>query len=140
MKNKQLFSQISSSSEENLINLTPLIDVVFVVLISFILIAPLTQIDEIQLASGGDTQKKMQAMDHGDIVINVNKVNEIFLNGKETQIDFLKSDLLSLKKTLPKAIPTLQQDKQACFGTYQNIKNIVESCGFEQLDVILAPN
>ncbi len=40
-----------SHSEEASINLTPLIDVVFVVLIIFILIAPMLELDRIQLAS-----------------------------------------------------------------------------------------
>lgn len=40
----------SSALEEPAVNLTPLIDVVFVILIGFIIIAPLLEIDRIDLA------------------------------------------------------------------------------------------
>lgn len=46
------------SVEEPLINLTPLIDVVFVVLITFMLIAPVLDIDSVDLATSGGTEKK----------------------------------------------------------------------------------
>ena len=44
--------------EEPLINLTPLIDVVFVVLIAFMLIAPVLEIDKVDLAVSGTEKKK----------------------------------------------------------------------------------
>jgi biopolymer transport protein ExbD len=40
-------------------------------------------------------------------------------------------------KTNPNTIPQLYQDQNASFGTYQKIKNLVETIGFEQLDVVL---
>jgi biopolymer transport protein ExbD len=36
-------------------------------------------------------------------------------------------------------IPQLFQDKRACFGTYQQVKNAVENAGFNELEVILKP-
>ena len=42
--------------EEPQINLTPLIDVVFVILIMFILIAPILELDRIDLADAGGSQ------------------------------------------------------------------------------------
>ena len=50
MRQKRHFSYQEISSEENLVNLTPLIDVVFVVLILFILIAPMVEADRVQLS------------------------------------------------------------------------------------------
>ena len=44
-----------SDDEEPLINLTPLIDVVFVVLIMFIVIAPMLEVERVELASAGES-------------------------------------------------------------------------------------
>ena len=55
---RKLFANLSEaeSSEESLINLTPLIDVVFVLLITFIMIAPILKLDRIDLAPAKQTK------------------------------------------------------------------------------------
>jgi len=52
MGRRNINRQSSSPIEEAWINLMPLIDVVFVVLIMFIVIAPMLDIDQIDLAEG----------------------------------------------------------------------------------------
>ena len=48
MRSRRPLFNHSSSEDESLLNLTPLIDVVFVVLIIFILIAPMLDVDKVQ--------------------------------------------------------------------------------------------
>jgi biopolymer transport protein ExbD len=125
------------SSEEPLVNLTPLIDVVFVVLITFMLIAPVLDIDPVSLAqSGGSEKKELQA---GPISIAVHADNTLWYQGKKVTLTDLDKILRQEKKRQPKAIPQLVHDKQASFGTYQSLKNMLEAIGFEQMDVILKP-
>lgn len=127
-----------SSLEEPLINLTPLIDVVFVVLITFILIAPAIQLDHVELAeSGSAAVKNPTAASH--IVIHVKADNTIWFQGKNVSDQQLKKALLQRKKENPKEIPQVIQDKKAAFGTYQTVKNTLEACGFEQMDIVLSP-
>jgi len=127
-------------TEDVTINLTPLIDVVFVVLIIFILIAPMLELDRVELATAAPTAAKSMAAtpESSTIAIHVHEDNSIWLNGsavnEQQLIKFLKEARARGGKT-----PQLFQDKRACFGTYQNVKNAVEAAGFEQLDVILKP-
>jgi biopolymer transport protein ExbD len=44
------------------------------------------------------------------------------------------------KKRYPNQTPQVIQDTRAQFGTYQSVKNTLEICGFEQMDVVLKPN
>jgi biopolymer transport protein ExbD len=127
--------------DEGAINLTPLIDVVFVVLILFILIAPLLDLDRIQLAPACAEKKKemMPIQDRGLIKIQVFADNSIYLNHHLVSQKELLALLKEEKKALPNGIPQLYHDKNACFGTYQGVKNVVEASGFEEMDVILAP-
>ena len=126
-----------SAVDEPFINLTPLIDVVFVVLISFMLIAPVLDIDSVDLAqSGGIEKKEMQA---APISISVHADNSIWYQGSKITIQQLEASLKQEKKRQPHAIPQLIHDKEAQYGTYQTIKNTLESIGFEQMDVILKP-
>jgi biopolymer transport protein ExbD len=123
--------------EEPLINLTPLIDVVFVVLISFMLIAPVLDIDSVDLASSGGVERK--EMQTGVIAINVHADNTIWFQGKKVSLPQLEELLRKEKKLHPRSTPQLVQDRQAQFGIYQSIKNLLESIGFEQMDVVLKP-
>lgn len=122
---------------EALINLTPLIDVVFVVLITFILIAPMLEIDSIDLATTGGLQK--QEVQPGTIAISVKADNSIWFAGTKMSLTQLEQRLKLEKKMKPGVIPQVIHDKQATFGTYQLVKNTLESAGFEQMDIVLKP-
>lgn len=125
------------SVEEPFINLTPLIDVVFVVLISFMIIAPVLDIDSVDLALSGGVEKK--EIQPAPISIAVHADNTIWVQGKAVTLKELEALLRQEKKRQPRGVPQLVHDKQAHFGTYQSIKNTLETIGFEQMDVVLKP-
>lgn len=127
--------------EEPVINLTPLIDVVFVILIMFIVIAPLLELDRVELADGPfpGVDKSIAVQSEGPITIHVNQNNRILLNSQSVSIDQLITALKPLKSRFPKSRPQVFHDKRAQFGTYQAVKNAVEGAGFQQMDIILKP-
>lgn len=131
-----------SEFEEPAINLTPLIDVVFVILIMFILVAPLLELDRVELAAapGGSAEGVISVQEKGPLSIHVKKDNSVWLNQEKISIEQLAQRLRLAKANYPKARPQLFHDKQAQFGTYQSVKNAVESAGFEQMDIILKPS
>lgn len=137
MRKRSRFLTEEDSLEEPLINLTPLIDVVFVVLITFMLIAPVLDIDSVDLAQSGGTENK--ELQSGPISIAVHADNSIWFQGKKMSLAQLESILRQEKKRYPNAVPQLVHDRQAQFGTYQSVKNTLESIGFGQMDVILKP-
>ena len=126
---------------EPVVNLTPLIDVVFVILIIFIVIAPLLELDQITLAdsSHAGNNECLSSGDCSPIAIQVQRDNAILFNGKKISLNELQGQLQDAKLKFPAARPQLFHDKQAQFGTYQSIKNIVEISGFTQMDIVLKP-
>lgn len=132
----------SSAPSEPVINITPLIDVVFVLLISFIVIAPLLELDRLELASGGGLASHIPVHfeDAGPIQIHVLRDNSILLNGKKIVLEALPQGLDEVKKLYPEARPQLFHDKKAYFGTYQEVKNILEALGYKELDIVLLPS
>jgi biopolymer transport protein ExbD len=138
---KKTRTYFSDLQEEASPNLTPLIDVVFVVLIMFIIIAPMLEIDKIQLAAAAK-QTNIEAksvQQASSISIYVKEDNTIWINAAKVSAVDLTAILKKAKAKNPKAIPQLFHDKRAQFGIYQQVKNAVESSGFEELDVILTP-
>ncbi len=134
-------SSLKSDFEETHINLTPLIDVVFVVLIIFIIIAPMLELDRIQLASAAVKESKESAplQESSPVTIRVQENNSIQFNNRIVNEKELLQLLKEAKRAHPNKIPQLFHDKKAHFGTYQTVKNAVETAGFEQLDIILQP-
>lgn len=141
MSRRALRSVKSGQIEEPMINLTPLIDVVFVILIMFILIAPMLELDQVELAHGGENPNLagVSTQDTGPISIHVHKDNSISFNGKPVTLAQLPARLKEMKRQHPKARPQVFHDKRAHFGTYQAIKNAAETAGFRQLDIVLKP-
>lgn len=137
MRKRSLSQTEEDPIDEPLINLTPLIDVVFVVLISFMLIAPVLDIDSVDLAMSGGSEKK--ELQNGPIAIIVHADNSIWVQGSKVSLAQLDTLLRQEKKRHPHAVPQLIHDRLAQFGTYQSVKNTLESIGFEQMDVILKP-
>lgn len=127
-------------TEEPMVNLTPLIDVVFVILFTFIVVAPLLEIDHIDLASGPPASGQNSAEETSPIAIHVFADDAITFNKEYVSLDELETRLQIALAQFPKATPQLFHDKKATFGTYQSVKNAVESAGFSQMDVILKPN
>ena len=124
--------------QESLINLTPLIDVVFVVLIAFILIAPLLEVEHINLASASGLAKK-DLPAKSNLAIYVRSDNSIWINHRAVTINELTTFFKEKLKQNPSQIPQIFHDSKAHFGTYQSIKNALEKAGFKQMDIILSP-
>src|SRR5437868_5364763 len=85
--------------EEPTVNLTPLIDVVFVILIMFIVVAPLLELDRVELANGAvdplDTTTAVQ--ENSPISIHVRSDNVILFNNERVDISQLTERLRRAK-------------------------------------------
>lgn len=131
MKNYR-FSYEEEGVDKELINLTPLIDVIFVVLISFIIIAPFLEVEMVQLAEPSLNTAPLSPISSLKIVIKED--NTIWFENRQVN----REELYMLLHQEPKEkLICLYQDKHAFFGTYQQVKNTVEKAGFESLQVVL---
>ncbi len=128
-----------SSIEEPSINLTPLIDVVFVVLIAFMIIAPILDVDIVDLATGKPEKQETLPPEQSPLSIVVRSDNSIWMGGQRMNVSELEKILLSQKKMYPHKVPQVIHDKNGSFGTYQTVKNTLEQCGFTQMEIILKP-
>ena len=134
-------SRFLNEESEAEVNLTSLIDVVFVVLIMFIIVAPLLEMEQVSLSNASTKRDKEFAViqETSPISIYVKKDNSIYLGKIPISLEQLPKLLRSLKEKNPRRTPQLFHDKEAFFGTYQSVKNALEEAGFEEVDLILNP-
>lgn len=141
MARKSLGRNPPSHVEEPTINLTSLIDIVFVILIMFILVAPMLELDRVELADAPKkkSQDVIDIKEQSSIMLHVRQDNSVLLNNRMIPLDELPVALQQAKERYPGAKPQVFHDRRATFGTYQAVKNAMEAAGFEEMDIILRP-
>lgn len=141
MIRNRIVSFRESVFEEPTVNLTPLIDVVFVILIMFIVIAPLLELDRVELANSPSVSlSSASVQESSPVILHVHQDNTILFNNQVVSAKDLGALLSEAKGKFPQARPQVFHDKQAHFGTYQTIKNAAQEAGFSHIDIILKPS
>jgi len=116
------------------INVTPFVDVMLVLLIIFMVTAPM-------MTEGLDVDlPKTEAVetlptDQNNVVLTVRKDGAIFLNEFATTMDTLAQQLKATVKDPDKRL-FLQADKDVPYGTVVGIMGRVKAAGIEQMGIV----
>jgi len=116
------------------INVTPLVDVMLVLLIIFMVTAPLLQqgIDvNLPKAKGKELPQEER------IMIIIRKGGSIFMNDNPTSRDALLNKLSSISKVNPNVY--LKADKDVPYGLVVEIMGEIKDAGIEKLGMITEP-
>ena len=127
----------ATADSEPQINLTPLIDVVFVILIVFVLVAPLLKLENIALAAGASSSTTQSVRNSSPITVYVRDDDTVWLGEARVDLHRLTAALTQAKLDHPATTPQLVQDRNSHFGQYQAVKNAFEEAGFEEIELIL---
>ena len=111
-------------------------------LIMFILVAPLMEMDNVELAHGGPHSQDVPATVETDhpLVVHVRRDNSLYCNRRKVTAQELQDIFIQMHRLHPEIKPLLLQDKQAFFGTYQDVKARAEIAGFSEMDILLNPS
>ena len=108
------------------INVTPFVDVMLVLLIIFMITAPLMKTGiEIELP---EVNTPNIPESDEPLIVSINKDNEIFLSEKKISNKNLKSKLLAIKNANPKVKVFIKADKIVPYQTLMEVmKQIIDS-------------
>jgi len=114
------------------INIVPLVDIVLVVLIIFMVAAPLVMHPKIDISlpksSSTDLDKSKKPLK-----IVVGPQGELFVNNKSVSLDELKIESLSQVKTNPDVSAILVADQNVNLGMITSIIDTVKSQGLKKI-------
>ena len=127
-------SSIAPMSE---INVTPFVDVMLVLLIVFMVAAPLLTVGvPIELP---DTKAKPLQGDKEPLTITVNGAGEIYLQENLVELDTLVPKLLAISGNGYKERIYVRGDKLVDYGKVMKVMGTVSSAGFKRIGLVTAP-
>ena len=116
------------------INVPPLVDVMLVLLVVFIVTAPLlTNAIKVDLPETAQTS----APDDPDaITVSVDPAGKVYVDKRELEVSALENELRGLKAQDPGLTLFLQADDAARYGIVAKVMAIIERAGIDKLAVI----
>ena len=130
------FSTQDSDEVMSEINVTPLVDVMLVLLVVFIVTAPLlTNSIPINLPK---TESVAPVEQKDPLVVSIDDKGKVFINKDEVQQDVLEFNLKSAKAKDPEVRVQLQADNGVNYGEVARAMASIERAGITKLSVITA--
>ena len=120
------------------INVTPLVDVMLVLLIIFMVTAPMmTQGLDVNLP---ETTSKALRQDDEPLIVTIDKEAKITLGKMEVSQGILKDQLGKMDDERKKEPIYLKADKAVAYGIVVAVMADIKSAGFEKLGMITKPS
>jgi len=118
------------------INVTPFVDVMLVLLIIFMVTAPM-MVQGVNVALPEAEAGSMDA-DDKQLTITIDKDNRVFINDRQIPLNELGSKLIAITGENKKAGEKvyLRADKSVPYGMVVNVMSVIKTAGIEKLGII----
>ena len=137
------FARLSSANREaapiSEINATPLVDVFLVLMLIFLLCAPMAGIQlPLDLPTAG--AQGANAATAQPVVIDINAQGQWHWQGRAMGLNELLQALQVEQAANPQARLQLRADQAAAYGRVAELMAVVQAQGWQQLDLVLRPS
>ena len=105
------FQNLTPEAEEGEIDITPMLDVVFIMLIFFIVTATFVKISGIEVDAPKASTSVVQ--ENANILIAIDANNKIWINRREVDFRALRPNIERLHAENPKGMVVIQADKMS---------------------------
>ncbi len=125
--------RLPKPEEDNELDLTPMLDVVFILLIFFIVTTSFvkeTGID-VNRPSAVTATKKSQ----GNILIAINANGDIWIDNREIDIRAVRANIQTLKARYPQSSVIIQSDQDARTGKLVKVMDQVRLAGVQNISI-----
>ncbi len=122
-----------TSSEESDIDITPMLDVVFIMLIFFIVTATFVKESGIDV-SRPDAQTASKQNRVG-ILVAINEHNEVWINRREVDLQAVRANIERLKAENPQGGAVIQADEAAETGVLIEVMDQIRLGGVTQISI-----
>ncbi len=118
------------------INVTPLVDVMLVLLIVFMVSAPLMQ-QGVEVNLPRASNQALQTDDQ-PLVVSISSENKIEINGKRVAFEELKSQLSKQSQSHAQTV-VVQADQSVSYGLVAKVMSKIRAAGLTKVGLVTAP-
>ena len=124
---KRSFSNLTPAAEEGEIDITPMLDVVFIMLIFFIVTASFVKESgiEVNRPDASTAQSKPRA----NILIGINDMNEIWINKRRVDASQVRANIERMHAENPQGSVVIQADKKSNTETLISVMDASRQAG-----------
>lgn len=120
------------------INVTPFVDVMLVLLIIFMVTAPM-MVQGVNVSLPETESSDNIATEEDQLIVTLDRDNKILINDLEVGIDFLKEKLMAIFKNRSTKNVFLKADKNIPYGTVVHVMSEIKAAGVEKLGMVTVP-
>lgn len=115
------------------VNLTPLIDMVFILLIFFLVTASFTKESGIEVDR--PSAKTASRQEQGTLIIGVNEIGEVWIEGKKVKLRSVRAHVERLTAQNPEGTVIIMADKNSNTGTTIDVLDQVRLAGVSNVSI-----
>jgi biopolymer transport protein ExbD len=122
------------SEDEDEVNLTPMLDVVFIMLIFFIVTASFVKEAGIDVSRPPASQPK-ETKERGNIVVLITSNNQIWMDGRPVDVRALRPNIERMHAENPQGSVIIQADQESENGLLVRVMDAARLAGVENVSL-----
>ena len=122
-----------ADDEEAEINMTPMLDIVFIMLIFFIVTATFVKTAGVEVRKPAAVTAEQK--DRASIMVAITETDEIWINRRKVEVDSLPSVIEKLHAENPRGTIVVQADRQAKAGLLIKVTEAINETGVPSVAV-----
>jgi biopolymer transport protein TolR len=121
------------------INVTPFVDVMLVLLIIFMVTAPM-MVEGLNVNLPQATSEPLPSSEQEQhLVVSIDAAQDVFINDFKVTVDFLREKLSKVLETRTNRAVFIKADKDVPYGVVVRVLSEVKAAGVEKLGMLTAP-
>ena len=119
------------------INVTPFVDVMLVLLVIFMVTAPM-MMQGVDVTLPETTSEPLVAKKE-NLIVTINNKNQVYINDYQVTLDFLQEKLQKILKGRENREVYLRADKEISYGFVVRVMSELKGAGVEKLGMVTEP-
>ncbi|MCC4225991.1 biopolymer transporter ExbD [Vibrio campbellii] len=123
----------NNSSDEAAIDMTPMLDIVFIMLIFFIVTTSFVK--EAGLEVNRPTASSAQTVKKGNIMVAIGAAGDVWVDKRRIEVDAVRANIERLRAESPDGAVVIQADTEANAGVVVKVMDQIKMAGVESISI-----
>lgn len=123
----------NNSSDEAAIDMTPMLDIVFIMLIFFIVTTSFVK--EAGLEVNRPTASSAQTVKKGNIMVAIGAAGDVWIDKRRIETDAVRANIERLRAESPDGAVVIQADTEANAGVVVKVMDQIKMAGVESISI-----